>query len=65
MGIQQKFFGHDFHQLVFDGSNRFSLSQTGAVGESENMRVDGNHRVFKHSIQDDVGCFTTDTWQCL
>ncbi len=40
---------------------RFALSKTGAVAHTENVRVHGDRRLAKRSVQNDIGCFAPNS----
>ncbi len=57
MGVEGEFIGHGFQQGLFDGFRCFARSHAGAIGDAENMRVDGHGRLFKNNIEYDIGGF--------
>ena len=42
MRIKLEFFGNHLHQLMFDRIDIFARRQSGAVGDAEDVSVDGN-----------------------
>lgn len=55
----------DTGEFFFHGQWRFAGGDAGPVAEAENMGVDGDGRVAKGGIQDDIGRFSADTGQRL
>lgn len=54
---------HDFHQFFFDVIDGLAGGKPGTVADAEDMGIDGDCRLAKSHIEDDVGRFAPDAGQ--
>ena len=65
VGILQELPGHQFQQALFDLERGLALGDAGAVGDPEDVGVDGHGGLAERGIEDDVGGLASDTRQGL
>ncbi len=54
---------HDFHEIEFDLFRIVFLGQTDQIGQSLDMRINDDPRNPKGLSQNEVGCFSADSWK--
>lgn len=60
MRVLDVLLGDGFFEFSFDFIDIFTLCQSGAVADAEDMSVDGDGRLSEEYIEDDIGCFTAN-----
>ena len=65
VGVQPEFFGCGFQQFLFNGQRCFTRGDAGAVGNPEDVSVDGDGRFTKGDIQHDICGFASHPGQFL
>jgi len=63
--IKDEFFGNDLDKPVFDGAHGFSGGEAGAVGDAENMRIDGHGGLTKRGVEYHIGRFAPHAGECF
>ncbi len=63
MGMLLEFVRNDFFESQFDFERRFAPRERNSVGDSEEMRVDGDRRRTEGIIHNDIGGLAADTGQ--
>ena len=65
MGMQQKPLRDDAHQSVFDLARRLAGRDGEAVGDAENVGVNGERRLSEDGVENYIGGLATDPGQRL
>jgi hypothetical protein len=63
--IEDEFFGYDLDKFVFDGTHRFAGGEAGAVGNTEDMRIDGHGGLTEGGVEYHIGRFAPHAGQCF
>ena len=63
--VRQERFGHALEQAQLDLHRRLPDRQTGAVGNSKDVRVDGERRIAEGVVEDHVGGLAADAGERL
>jgi len=65
VGINQQFSGYQSQQAFLHLEYRLARGDPGAVGNPEDMRIDGHGRLAERRVQDHIGGFSSNARQCL
>src|SRR6185437_11840837 len=65
MGVEQIFFRYDLEESLFNLDRRLAGGQARPVGDTVQMRVDGDRRLAVNDIQHDIGGLAADAGQGL
>ena len=65
VGVAFPMIGGPLYQPLFDFQRRLSRRQAGAVGNPEDMGVDGDGRLAEGDVEHHVGGLAPDPRQCL
>jgi hypothetical protein len=60
VGVFFPLFGDGFHQFFFDLLYRLALGKAGAVGDAEDVGIDGDGVFAKSGVQDHIGGFAAN-----
>ncbi len=63
VGVVQEFRGDELQQFLFHFEHVLARCQSGAVGDAEDMRVDGDGRLAEGGVENDIGGLAADTGQ--
>jgi len=61
--IEQELLRNALEKFAFDYQGCFAQGQPGSIGNTKNMRIHGHRRLAECGVEDDIGCFTSNTWQ--
>ena len=65
MSVQQKAVRDDAHESIFDLARRFAGRDGEAVGDAEDMGVDGQRRLAEDGVEHHIGGLAANTGQGL